>query len=377
MKSKIIHGLLIIVSTVAIISCKKEIKEIDNGDQNERKVTANATNEKHTGTAVVTVLATGFDNPRGLKFGPDGNLYVTETGTGGYTSTEGLCVQTIEPFGPELGSPVGGRISKVTMSGVRTTVTTDLPTIFSFGDILGVADVAFMNGDLYVLTNGGCSHGVIGKPSGIYKVNSNGTTTLVADLSAWQAAHPVAHPEAGDFEPDGSWYALIARGNELYALDANHSELIKSDLAGNVTRVVDFSATEGHNVPTAMDQGGEIYVANLGVFPITPTSKIYRVNAIGKLAVVETDLSAPIGLVVKKGRMYVLEMSVGTDFPEPGAGRIIRIDPNGNRQVVASGLSLPTGMTMGPDGNLYVSEWGFGFGREGGHGQILKVKLTD
>lgn len=373
MKSKLTQALLII--SIAVISCRKEVKDLDNSNAIKNQTTT--ANEKSHSTATVTVLATGFDNPRNLKFGPDGNLYVTETGTGGYTSTEGQCIQTVPPFGPELGSPTGGRISKVTMSGVKTTVTTDLPTIFSFGDILGVADVAFVGNTLYVLTNGGCSHGVIGKPSGIYRVNSNGTTTLIADLSAWQALHPVANPEPEDFEPDGSWYSMIAKGDELYALDANHGELVKSNLSGNISRVVDFSATEGHNVPVSMDQKGGIYVANLGLFPIAPVSKIYKVNPNGKLHVEAMGLSAPIGLVINKGGMYVLEMSVGTDYPEPGAGRIIRIEPNGNRQVVVNGLNLPTGMTMGPDGNLYVSEWGFGFERDPGHGQILKIRLHD
>jgi hypothetical protein len=37
-------------------------------------------------------------------------------------------------------------------------------------------------------------------------------------------------------------------------------------------------------------------------------------------------------------------------------------------------LSLPTAMTFGPDGNLYVSNWGFGPPPIGA-GQILKITV--
>jgi hypothetical protein len=37
-------------------------------------------------------------------------------------------------------------------------------------------------------------------------------------------------------------------------------------------------------------------------------------------------------------------------------------------------LSLPTAMTFGPDGNLYVSNLGFGPPPDG-EGQVLKVKV--
>ena len=161
------------------------------------------------------VFATGLNNPRGLKFGPDGSLYVAEGGTGGTATTVGLCTQVPSPVGPYSGG-FTSRISRIDSAGNRQTVVEGLPSSQTGpalgGLVSGVADIAFLNGVLYGLEAGaGCSHGLTGTANTIFRVNANGTTTTVANLSAFQQSHPVAQPEPDDFEPDGTWSSLLAR----------------------------------------------------------------------------------------------------------------------------------------------------------------------
>src|SRR5271155_1538710 len=75
----------------------------------------------------VTVKLSGFNSPRGLKFGPDGLLYVAEGGTGGTASTVGMCTQVIPPVGPYIGG-FTARISKIDTAGRRQTVVDTLPS---------------------------------------------------------------------------------------------------------------------------------------------------------------------------------------------------------------------------------------------------------
>jgi 3-deoxy-D-arabino-heptulosonate 7-phosphate (DAHP) synthase len=44
-------------------------------------------------TSRFDIVASGLDGPRGLKFGPGGNLYVAEAGVGGSRTTVGQCTR--------------------------------------------------------------------------------------------------------------------------------------------------------------------------------------------------------------------------------------------------------------------------------------------
>lgn len=332
-------------------------------------------------TATVTVFAMGLNNPRGLKFGPDGNLYVAEGGVGGSNSTVGSCEQVLFPVGPYTGSSTGSRISKIDPNGVRTTVVDNLPssqTGPALGTLVsGVGDVAFIDNTLYaVLAGAGCSHGVPELPNGVIRVNPDGTWTLIADLSAFQMTHPVANPEPDDFEPDGTWYSMVEAGGNLYAVEPNHGELDKITPQGEITRVADISASQGHIVPTALAYHGNFYVGNLNTFPIVEgSSNIYKITPSGQIKIVARGLTTVLGVAFDEdGHLYVLENTTGNSFPTPFTGRVVRVMDSGGLETIASGLFLPTAMTFGPDGALYVSNVGFG-PPPVGLGEILRIKV--
>jgi hypothetical protein len=331
------------------------------------------------------VIATGFNDPRGLKFGPDGLLYVAEAGVGGtHFST---CVpQVVPPVGPYAGSDTGARISRVGWDGVRTTVADHLPSSVTQpaggSGIQGIADVQFIGNTLYgIMAGAGCSHGVPDIPNSIFRVNPDHSWTPVANCSEYLMTHPVAHSDPDDFEPDGTPYSMTSVGNDLYITEPNQQEIDKvSPVTGKITRIVDFSILnpgtgDTWRGPTSMVyHNGSFYFGTLGKFPIVQgQAGVYKLSPDGSYSLFADNLTTILGIAFDDhDRLYVLESTVGADELTPGLGEVVRIDPNGSRHLITSGLHLPSAMTFGPDGKLYISDWGIG---PPGLGQIVQVSF--
>src|SRR6202041_2877814 len=158
----------------------------------------------------------------------------------------------------------------------------------------------------------------------------------------------------------------------------NPGQVISVTKGGEIKQVNDISASEGHIVPTSIvARDGTLFVGNLNLFPIDP--QWARILTISKADQDDFD-NLPPGLQPARGHrivsskagfttvlaidfgpdglLYALELSDAPGFPTPGAGKVVRVKPSGEIEDVITGLSVPAGMTFGPDGRLYISNFG-------------------
>lgn len=310
----------------------------------------------HDATGTVTIVAAGLTNPRGFDFAPDGSLTVAIAG---------------QP-GPNAG------VARIE-DGCPTPIAEGLPAYrIAFGGVTGVADVAYLGGELYALVSGGdIDRG--GQPNGLYRLDGAGGAELIADISAFIRDNPVVE-KPGDYDTDGQPYAMLAMGDTFWVTEGNSNHVLRVGLDGSVSRVADLS--QGHPIPTgiAPSPDGGAYVGYFSHAPYQEgVAKVVEVRQDGMVSDVWTGLTLVTALAVgPDGELYALEMATGHgDDPGaivPGTGRVVRmVGPDASEPVV-TGLPLPAAMAFGPDGALYVSSPTFG--ADNGEGTILRIDLS-
>lgn len=251
----------------------------------------------------------------GSTIGPDRALYVTD--------------------GP------GGRVLRIDpRTGAMRTFAHGLPPQAPDIGLGGAIDVEFVGRRAYVLVT-------LAGVSGVYRVERDGSATVVADLGAWSIAHP---PATDFFVPGGVQYALERYRGDLLVSDGHHNRVLRVSRTGEIRELMAF----GNVVPTGLDvYGRSIYVAQAGPIPHRPgDGKVVR---LGRRAITLASVaSLLVDVEWNRWRLYALSQG-RWDLPPtpenegkpatPGTGRIVRFD--GRRLVpVVSRLDRPTSFEL-------------------------------
>ena len=308
----------------------------------------------------ISVVASGLEGPRGFLVGEDGTLYISLAGRGG---------DNPGAFAPIPDSPIlGGPTASVVRieAGCSTPITEGLPSaVGATGRTFGVADVAVLDDQLYALVaGGGAAHGHPDTPNGVYRVDVEGDTELVADLSTWVRANPVALPRPLDADPDGLPSAMTVVDGQFWVVDSNTRQILLVSVDGTITRLIDFSSLSLTPTDLTPAPTGGAYVTVVGPAPSAVRGgKVILVEVTGAVTDVWTGLTAPVAVAVDEaGVLYALEAATRTSLTPPifgpRTGRVVRqVGPDG-REVLVRRLDRPTALVIGPGGVLYVAVTG-------------------
>lgn len=380
--------------------------------------------------ATFSVIADGLNNPRNLAFDPKGNLYVTESGSGG-DGKDGRCIPSPSAQYIPLCAGSTGSLLKITPDGKKEKILSNLTSLAltpSGEQAAGPADIKFDNkGNAYFLT------GLAGNPDKrdsvlkspdlgrLYKLDLNTKSlTSLADFGGYELKN---NPDGTDIISNP--YALAIKGNTGYVVDGGGNAIYSVGLDGsgikNVAKIpeklispdkLEFPKlpegttdptggaplppgyTTGENglpisnqsVPTgiAIAPDGSLTVSEYTYFPYPEKeARIFKINDdLSSIQTIADGFTQLTGVAYDpEGNLYALqhinhsewkEIQQGGIITGDISGSVIEIGRDGTRKTIWSGdgLEAASGITYGPDGKLYISNRAR---LAGGAGQIVAI----
>jgi len=276
-------------------------------------------------------------NGNGVAADAAGNVY----GTGQYPSTGKLAVFEVlagasaaPQIIPAAGAPSGGGPGCSPWSGTATSVL--LSPIQLSSDY---------SGNIYISDEDA--------PAAL-RLQAGILTTLPGNTTCNNNAQGVAADIAGN-----SYFSTGDGGPFVYKISASGAE---TSIAGNGTLGC-ANGSIGRPQGIAVDANGNVYIADeyCNVIWKVPPSEAPVVFAGVKglqnagcsdqegVSATSLNLDGPYGVAVDiEGNVFIADT---------GCGRIRMLD-NGVNHTIATGLSQPRGIAVGPGGDIYVGEWG-------------------
>lgn len=316
----------LIISSSLLLACQKDMKEVNLSRQLQQNAKMNLPGEP-------VQLTHGLGVSLGSTTGPGGDLFVPDGLTG-----------TITRINPKTGQ------HSIFASG--------LPQLLAGVGIGGVTDVAFIGGTAYALVTIVDDPNLFptGHVNGIYRIDGANSSTIIADIGAFNLAHP---PTGIDFFiSTGVLYSIQPYRGGFLVTDGHLNRVLRISLNGNIEIVKSF----GDIVPTGLEvRGSEILMSEAGPSPHLPVNgKIISFSS-STSPVSNVGSGAPLLVDVEYGRgnsLFALSQGTGSGGPDgspalPNTGSLVRVNDDGTFTAIADELNQPTSLEIA-DNTAYI-----------------------
>ncbi|MHA7286624.1 ScyD/ScyE family protein [Arthrobacter sp. MDT3-44] len=314
---------------------------------------------------VVAALAVALISPAGAATATPGSSHYSWTVTAGEPDT--LATGLVGPLRVAVGrgntayvsQNFGGQLTSVDRKGVLATLI-DKPGI-------EIGGVSTHHGEVYFTESAGGGPEGEGPLIANVSVLEKGAVRVIADLAALETANNYDAANAYGFQNlDPACAGLIApelapivlpHGGETYS----HPYATAVSNSGRYVYVADAGANAVFTIDT---RSNTVSAAVLEPVPTLITPELFASAAeqgfeLPDCVIGSTFNSEPVPTDIELGPDGMLYLTSLPGAPEdPTLGSVRRLDPaTGSIEVIASGLTTPTGLALDRRGNIFVAEF--------------------